>query len=602
MPKPVWTLDQIADQLTRNRIAWDASEPIAYSFYTKPWAHLGDAPNFSPFSAAQRRALADIFDLVSDIVPLTFSQVPDNGQQPGSGNERIGFFNLNSSNLPFWGAAPSWSTQPSGDQLGLISGANVVVNLAHANGLRAGWDPGGFNVRGLMHELLHALGLPHTGDYDPNGSYEADALYRQDSNQYSVMSYWQAAKTGADHVAGGYIYFAATPMIHDIAALQKLYGANMEARTGDTVYGFNSTADRPAYDIAQNPLPIFSIWDAGGVDTLDLSGFAAAARIDLREGAFSDAGGFTRNISIAYDVIIENAIGGGGADSITGNGAANLLEGGLGNDVLKGGGGIDTASYASAAAAVAVSLAFTAAQDTGAAGSDSLSGIENLSGSAYADTLRGNASANRLEGGAGADRMAGGAGSDTYIVDNGADRAVETSATGGTDLVRSSVSVTLGSYVENLTLTGSGAVDGTGNRGANTLVGNGAANALKGGAGADTLDGGAGRDALEGGAGADGFYMTAALGASNVDAIGDFSAADTLFLSREVFGELTSGTLRAGAFHLGTAAHDATDRIVYDQASGKIFYDADGIGGAAAMLFATVTAGTALTNADFSGY
>jgi Ca2+-binding RTX toxin-like protein len=88
-----------------------------------------------------------------------------------------------------------------------------------------------------------------------------------------------------------------------------------------------------------------------------------------------------------------------------------------------------------------------------------------------------------------------------------------------------------------------------------------------------------------------------------VDAIADFSAAnDTIFLSREVFTELTSGTLRAGAFHLGTAAHDATDRIVYDKASGKIFYDADGIGGAAAMLFATVTPGTALTHADFSGF
>ena len=98
--------------------------------------------------------------------------------------------------------------------------------------------------------------------------------------------------------------------------------------------------------------------------------------------------------------------------------------------------------------------------------------------------------------------------------------------------------------------------------------------------------------------------LAALSAATNVDDILDFSVVDdTIQLDRDIFTSITvDGTLAAGAFHAGTAAADADDRIVYNAATGEIFYDADGVGGAAQILFATVNAGTALTNADFVGY
>jgi Ca2+-binding RTX toxin-like protein len=302
--------------------------------------------------------------------------------------------------------------------------------------------------------------------------------------------------------------------------------------------------------------------------------------------------------------------GGNGDDMLDGHAGNDVLVGGEGDDTLIGGGDSDTASYASAAGAVRVSLALTTAQDTLGAGIDTLAAmpwetmtsIENLVGSAFADKLIGNEAANALDGGGGADRMSGGAGDDRYVVDDSADKAVEASASGGTDLVESSVSFSLeGQYPENLALTGIGATDGTGNALDNIIRGNSAANILRGGSGDDKLYGRAGNDVLRGGEGQDGFCFDTPLGAStNVDRILDFDRGDdTIFLDRDVFRKVAAGTLSADAFHVGKSAADAEDRIVYDKSSGKIFYDADGSGGGAAILFAQVTAGTTLTNADF---
>ena len=131
--------------------------------------------------------------------------------------------------------------------------------------------------------------------------------------------------------------------MHDIVALQRLDGANLSARNGDTVYGFGSNADRDAFHIGSaEDIVVFCIWDGGGIDTLNLSGYAHDQMIDLGPGTFSNAGRLTENISIAPGVIIEAAIGGSGDDLIRGNDAANGLYGGAGADRLEGGVGADT--------------------------------------------------------------------------------------------------------------------------------------------------------------------------------------------------------------------------------------------------------------------
>ncbi|HNB68211.1 calcium-binding protein [Accumulibacter sp.] len=192
------------------------------------------------------------------------------------------------------------------------------------------------------------------------------------------------------------------------------------------------------------------------------------------------------------------------ANVLKGNGAANTLDGGPGADTLMGGAGND-AYFVDHAADVLVEsmgggidLVYSSVTYTLAANVENLilvgtGGIINGSGNALANVLTGDGGSNILNGGAGADTLIGGAGNDSYVVDDIRDVVAEDS-NGGTDLVRSSVSYTLSNNVENLSLTGTAAINGTGNTLANTLTGNSGDNVLVGGAGADILIGGAGND------------------------------------------------------------------------------------------------------------
>ncbi len=318
-----------------------------------------------------------------------------------------------------------------------------------------------------------------------------------------------------------------------------------------------------------------------------------------------------------------NGFGNSLANAITGNEAANLLNGGAGVDILTGGGGNDTyivdnvGDQAIEAAGGGTDTVRSLVTFTLGANFENLvltgSAVADGTGNALANSLTGNDAANLLNGGGGADTMTGADGDDTYVVDNEGDKVIETNAAGGLDRVRSAIDYVLGANLENLLLTGGAEVDGTGNALANRVTGNLAANRLGGGAGNDIIDGGAGddflqgdagNDQLKGGGGSDRFVFNAALGGANVDTILDYYApSDTIHLLRTVFtGTGANGLLAAGAFHSGAAAHDASDRIIYNPATGRIFYDADGKGAAAAIHFATVTAGITLTNADFLIY
>jgi Ca2+-binding RTX toxin-like protein len=208
-----------------------------------------------------------------------------------------------------------------------------------------------------------------------------------------------------------------------------------------------------------------------------------------------------------------------------------------------------------------------------------------------------------------ADRLTGSAANNVYIVDNASDLIAET-LNGGIDTVRSSVSYILPANVENLTLSGSAAINGTGNALANTITGNGAANILNGAAGADRLIGGGGNDrligglgndTLSGGLGADIFRFDAALSSTtNRNTITDFNAAqgDRIQLENAVFTALTrTGTLAATAFRSGTSFTAAAQRILYNPATGNLSYDSNGsAAGGINALIATLSTRRALTS------
>ena len=206
-------------------------------------------------------------------------------------------------------------------------------------------------------------------------------------------------------------------------------------------------------------------------------------------------------------------------------------------------------------------------------------------GNALANLLICNDGANILNGRAGADTMQGKGGNDSYVVDNAGDKVVE--AVGqGTDNVNTSVSYTLSTHVSVETLrttsvAGTAAINLTGNNLANTVTGNAGANIVNGGAGNDVVSGMAGKDKLTGGLGNDLFLFNTALNAAtNVDTVTDFSVPnDTVRLENAVFTTLTAlGRLAADAFHIGAAAADAEDRIIYNQATGALSFDVNGTG------------------------
>lgn len=290
------------------------------------------------------------------------------------------------------------------------------------------------------------------------------------------------------------------------------------------------------------------------VDAVEVSNAMRSPTGDLFEALIAKifSGNDTFNLSHEAD----NVDAFGGNDTLYGVGGNDTLRGGAGNDRLYGGAGLD-----------------------------------RLWGGSGNDTL---------DGGTGADRMTGGAGDDTFVVDNIGDVVVEAAA-GGADTVRVNRSYALPANFESLVLTGGGAIGGSGNAASNRITGNAAANKLAGGAGNDTLSGGLGNDTLSGGGGLDAFrFDKAPNSTTNVDRISDFFAADDrLLLDDLAFAGIGPvGALGAGAFRAGVAAGDASDRIVYDTMAGRLWFDADGNGAGAAVLFATVAPGTALTTAD----
>ncbi len=368
-----------------------------------------------------------------------------------------------------------------------------------------------YSFETYIHEIGHALGLGHGGNYNFTATYGVDNYYLNDSLAWSIMSYMQAYNDEFDYGETGDVnsYLDAsfrhifTPQIADIIAIHYLYGGITSSFVGNTTYGYNGNTGVTAIDnaVASGALMAMTVYDDGGTDTLDFSGYKGDQEISLIEESLSSVMGGASNLGIARFVVIENALGGSGNDVLLGNDAANTLNGGRGADTMMGGAGDDI--YIADGTDVITEVADGGNDTVQSAFTHTLgTNLENLTltgtaatngtGNSQNNALTGNGMANTLNGGTGADTLMGGGGNDVYVTDGG--DIITEAENSGTDTVRSSAAYTLGANLENLTLTGSAAINGTGNSLNNSLTGNGGANILNGGMGTDTLTGGAGND------------------------------------------------------------------------------------------------------------
>lgn len=505
------TTTQAGVQITRDNYHWGttlgaAQGPISFGFRTSAPGYSVSGENvqgtFTAFSAAEEAAARAALALWASVANITFTDLGD------TNSATIEFANYRSSTdqseaFAFY-PVPIADTS-SGGYMG-----DVFVNTYYASTTND--NPGTYEFMTFIHEIGHALGLEHPGNYNAGPgqtiTYANSAAYVEDTRMYTLMSYFAETNTG-----GHFSVYNESPMLADIAAIQRLYGANLTTRAGDSTYGFNSNAGSPFAISSASQHVVFTIWDGGGNDTIDFSGYSQNQTIDMNADHFSSVGGDTYNVSIALGVTIEAAIGGAGADTITGNAADNTINGGAGADTMSGGLGNDTyvvdnvndhviENASEGTDTVSASVSFTLAanvENLTLTGSANISGTGNsadntIIGNFGSNTLYGLDGNDSIDGGAGADTMIGGAGSDTYYVDHASDIVTE-NANEGTDTVNASVTFTLGANVEYLTLTGTADLQGYGNSLVNIIYGNSGNNLLDGGAGADVMYGGAGNDA-----------------------------------------------------------------------------------------------------------
>ncbi|MDY0870359.1 M10 family metallopeptidase [Dongia rigui] len=557
---------------------WDTSYwayPPGQNFPVEPYD-----PDYRGFTAQEQAVFRDVLTAYSNVANITFQEITETSNSVG--DIRIAYSGMVGND----GAAAYAIYPDPSDPWAPSIGGDIWVNPNYDPNLELA--PGEWGYSTWMHELGHALGLQHPFS-DGGGSSEVVLTGNQQTQMYSIMGYDRSPYAMIE---------AYQLMLYDIAAIQYIYGANMSYQAGDNNYMFSNTTEE-----------LRTLWDAGGDDTIDASNQNRTATIDLHDGAFSSIGmknsgaNAQFNIAIAFNAVIENAIGGSKGDTLIGNEIANKLDGRAGADTLRGDAGDDLyfidvvangtgariedtvtelanqgddtielrGSVANAVAGTILMAANVERLDASGTGATRL----NITGNASNNIITGNDADNILDGGAGVDNLVGGNGNDTFKVDE-FDTVTE-ALNGGIDTVEMTATAADLTFdmpatyenVENFKLMGTKAGDVigsdadnqiTGNDAINTLSGAGGNDTLKGMGGNDTLDGGDDNDSLDGGTGND--TMSGGNGndtyfVDNANDVVDESATD----GYDIVKSTVTYTISDGVEEfqlLGTAAINAT--------------------------------------------
>jgi serralysin len=432
--------NNVRSQLDSGR-AQDVSDGvITYAFYVHQHATgvnnnpaYGEGYGYTPFTEAQKAAARIAITNWNDLIAATFVEA---APQPGNSAWAQNTADILLANT-YTGPAQAWAYFPGYGQRDARVAGDVWIADPRFNSSNFDLYPGGYGLQTLNHELGHSLGLDHPGSYnfgddnDGDGvadpiTFEGDAFYFQDNQQYTIMSYFDSYEAGNNQIDWNLMRFInpSTPMVHDVAIIQAKYGADMTTRTGDTTYGFNSTADVTNAAMKFQPgemLTIFTIWDAGGNDTLDLSGYYTDSVIDLRPGAYSSAGGFGA-YNPAYADLDPSALS--KADYLAFVNANN-----------------SAAGFASRTAAYDLYFGGREGANEGIpwfeiSGGDTL--MENNIGIAYGAVIEnaiGGHGDDRINGNSAANRLTGGNGADTFIFVNDGSIDTITDFKSGTDKI-----------------------------------------------------------------------------------------------------------------------------------------------------------------------
>ena len=491
---------------------------------------------FGEFAFPRATPGADLIDL-QDMDSYVIAGDGNDTVNGGSGDDEING-NRGDDSLSGGGGNDTIFGGPGDDTLDGGSGSDTIYGGTT--------EPGGNDLirGGSSSDVIYGM----VGDDTLYGDSSADTVYGGDGND-SIFG-----GTNADSIDGG----NQNDTIYGGTSNDTIYGGQMSdqiwGEDGDDLLYGESSSDTVYGGDGNDTIHGGSSSDTleGGNDNDEIYGGTSADVINGDDGADILDGG-TSNDTIDGGAKSDLIYGDHGDDSLMGGTSSDTIYGGIDNDFIDGGSSADTLY--------------------GGDGADSILGGSSgdlIEGGIGKDTIRGGSSADTVYGGSSSDRIYGDSGDDVLYGDNSADTVY-----GGT---------------------GNDLIDGGSS--ADKLYGGSNSDTIFGGSSNDTIYGGGGSDTLTGGTGDDVFVFNTAIGVS-VDTITDYDVADdTIRLDDAVFTGLALGALDASAFAIGPAT-TAAHRVIYDSATGALSYDADGNGAGAAVQFATLATGLALTHEDF---